>query len=80
MKSKLSVSVAALALMAGGAFAQDLKFPVGEGAFNWASLDEFKAAHGDLAGQELTIAGPWLGPDQELVESMLAYFELATGV
>ncbi len=80
MKSRLYVSAAALALMAGGAFAQDLKFPVGEGAFNWASMEEFKAAHGDLAGQELTIAGPWLGPDQELLESMLAYFELATGI
>ncbi|MBN2630691.1 MAG: carbohydrate ABC transporter substrate-binding protein [Rhodobacteraceae bacterium] len=80
MKSRLYVSAAALALMAGGAFAQDLKFPVGEGAFNWASMDAFKAAHGDLAGQELTIAGPWLGPDQELLESMLAYFELASGI
>jgi alpha-glucoside transport system substrate-binding protein len=80
MKTKLYVSAAALAIIAGTASAQDLKFPVGEGAFNWASMEEFKAAHGDLAGQELTIAGPWLGPDQELVESMLAYFEAATGV
>jgi alpha-glucoside transport system substrate-binding protein len=80
MKTTLTVSVAALALMAGGAFAQDLKFPIGEGAFNWASYEAFKAAHGDLAGQELTIAGPWLGPDQVLVESMLAYFEAATGI
>lgn len=80
MKTKLYVSAAALALTAGMASAQDLKFPVGEGAFNWASMEEFKSAHGDLAGQELTIAGPWLGPDQELVESMLAYFAAATGV
>ena len=80
MKNRLYVSAAVLALVAGTATAQDLKFPVGEGAFNWASMEEFKAAHGDLAGQELTIAGPWLGPDQELVESMLAYFEAATGV
>ncbi|MDO9638696.1 MAG: ABC transporter substrate-binding protein [Pseudotabrizicola sp.] len=80
MTLKLTVSVAALAMMAGGAVAQDLTFPIGEGAFNWASYEEFKAAHGDLAGQTLTIAGPWLGPDQELVESMLAYFAAATGV
>jgi alpha-glucoside transport system substrate-binding protein len=80
MNKKLYVSVAALAMMAGGAFAQDLKFPVGEGAFNWKSMEDFAAAHADLKGQELTIAGPWLGPDQELVESMLAYFEKATGV
>lgn len=68
----------ALALVAGAALAQDLKFPVGEGDFNWASYEEFDAAH-DLTGQELTISGPWLGPDQELVESMLAYFAAATG-
>ena len=80
MKIKLYASAAALAMMAGGAFAQDLKFPVGEGAFSWGSMEEYKAAHGDLAGQELTIAGPWLGPDQELFESMLAYFKAATGV
>lgn len=68
----------ALALLAGAAVAQDLKFPVGEGAFNWASYEEFSAAT-DLSGQSLTISGPWLGPDQELVESMLAYFAAATG-
>ncbi|WP_135449139.1 ABC transporter substrate-binding protein [Tabrizicola caldifontis] len=80
MKSGLYVSVAALALVGSGALAQDLAFPVGEGAFNWASYEEFKAANGGHDGKELTIAGPWLGPDQELVESMLAYFEAATGV
>ncbi len=72
-------SVAALALFAGTAGAQDLKFAPGEDArFHWDSYDAFAAAH-DLTGQELTISGPWLGPDQELVESMLAYFEAATG-
>lgn len=80
MKTKLYLSAALLALVAGGVSAQELKFPVGEGAFNWASFEAFKAAHGDLAGQELTVAGPWLGPDQELVESMMAYFTAATGV
>lgn len=62
------------------AMAQDeeLLFPVGEGPFNWASLQEFADAH-DLSGQTLTVFGPWLGPDQELVESVLAYFEYATG-
>ena len=33
----------------------------------------------DLSGQTLSIFGPWLGPDKDLVESMLAYFEAATG-
>jgi alpha-glucoside transport system substrate-binding protein len=58
--------------------AQDLKFPVGEGAFNWQSYNDFAASH-DLKGQTLTIFGPWRGEDQVLVESMLAYFSAATG-
>ncbi len=80
MKTKLYISAALLALVAGGVSAQDLKFPVGEGEFNWESVEEFKIAHDNLAGQELTIAGPWLGADQDLVESMLAYFAAATGI
>ena len=34
MKARFLAGSAALALMAGAAVAQDLKFPVGEGAFN----------------------------------------------
>ncbi|WP_445942005.1 ABC transporter substrate-binding protein [Pseudotabrizicola sp. L79] len=79
MKSKLYVSVAVLAMMTSAVAAQDLKFPVGEGDFNWASFEEFKAAHGNLAGQTLTIFGPWRGDDQVQVEAVLAYFEAATG-
>jgi alpha-glucoside transport system substrate-binding protein len=78
MISRLYASAAALALLAGAATAQDLKFAPGEGAFNWASYEAFKGKH-DLTGQQLTIFGPWLGPDQELVSSMLAYFAAATG-
>lgn len=80
MKLKLTASVAALALMAGGAAAQDLTFPLGEGAFNWTALEEFRAAHGDLAGQVLTIDASWGGEDKELFQSMFAYFAEATGV
>ena len=77
---KLYASAAALALTAGSGWAQDLKFPPGEDArFNWASYDDFAAAH-DLTGQTITIFGPWRGEDQALVESMLAYFAAATGV
>jgi alpha-glucoside transport system substrate-binding protein len=79
MKMKLAVSAATLALAAGGAFAQDLKFPVGEGAFNWDSYKAFDEAH-NLDGQTLTIFGPWRGEDQVLAESVLAYFSAATGV
>jgi alpha-glucoside transport system substrate-binding protein len=79
MKTKLLVSAAALALGAGGAQAQDLKFPVGEGAFNWASYTAYDEAT-NLDGQSLTIFGPWRGEDQVLVETMLGYFSAASGV
>ena len=79
MKTGLYASAAALALAATGAAAQDLKFPVGEGAFNWDSYAAYDAAT-NLEGQSLTIFGPWRGEDQVLVESMLAYFTAASGV
>ncbi len=78
MKTKFYAGVGLLALTAGMAQAQDLVFAPGEGAFNWDSYNAFDAAH-DLAGETLTIFGPWRGDDQVLVESMLAYFEAATG-
>ncbi|OYW47760.1 MAG: hypothetical protein B7Z31_15330, partial [Rhodobacterales bacterium 12-65-15] len=70
MKATLLASAAALAVLAGMASAQDLKFPVGEGAFNWASYTAYDEAT-NLDGQSLTIFGPWRGEDQVLVESML---------
>ena len=79
MNTRLFAGVATLALVAGGAFAQDFKFPIGEGAFNWDSYKAFDEAT-NLDGQTLTIFGPWRGEDQVLVESMLAYFEAASGV
>lgn len=77
--TRLYVSAAVLALGAQGALAQDLKFPIGEGAFNWDSYKAFDEAT-NLEGQTLTIFGPWRGEDQVLVESMLAYFTAASGV
>ncbi len=68
-----------LIVATGPAVSQDLMFPIGEdGRFNWQSYEDFAAAH-DLSGQTLTVFGPWLGPDETLVEGMLAYFEEATG-
>ncbi|NIZ13786.1 ABC transporter substrate-binding protein [Phaeobacter sp. HF9A] len=77
MKRRLMTAVGAMALMAGAAQAQDLVFPVGEGDFNWDSYAELQKM--DLSGEQVTVFGPWLGPDQELVESVLAYFAAATG-
>lgn len=79
MTRNLFASVAVLALGAGGALAQDLKFPVGEGAFNWDSYKAYDETF-NLDGQSLSIFGPWRGEDQVLVESVLAYFSAATGV
>lgn len=79
MTRNLFAGAAVLALVAGQAGAQDLKFAPGEDAkFNWASYDAFKAAH-DLKGQSLKIDGPWGGVDKALFESVIAYFEAATG-
>lgn len=77
MKTILFAGVAGIAL-ASAASAQDLKFPIGEGDFNWDSYNEFAENH-DLSGETLTVFGPWLSGDQTLFESMLAYFEEATG-
>ncbi len=78
MRISLLGGAAGLALLAGAAVAQDLKFPPGEGDFDWASFDAFSEAH-DLSGQTLNVFGPWRGDDQALAESIWAYFAAATG-
>lgn len=78
MKKMFLMTVAAAALVAGSVTGQELKFAPGEDSkFNWASYEELKKTQ--LNGEQLTIFGPWLGPDQVLVESVLAYFAAATG-
>ena len=81
MKAGRSAGIALLALTVAaapqGATAQDLVFAPGEDPrFDWASYEAFKQ---DLSGQTLSIFGPWLGPDKELIDSMVAYFAAATG-
>jgi len=76
MRHKLYAGVAVAAVVAGGASAQDLVFTPGEGDFNWDSYTAFDEAT-DLGGEQVTVFGPWLGPDQELVENVLAYFGAA---
>ena len=80
MTKHLMLGIAALALSAGLASAQDLKFAPGDqpDRFDWQSYDQF-AKDTDLKGQTLTITGPWTGDDKKLFESVLAYFEAATG-
>ncbi|MGI3187198.1 ABC transporter substrate-binding protein [Nioella aestuarii] len=79
MNKSLLAGTAVLALTAGMAQADGhMMFAPGEGAFNWDSFEAF-AGSTDLSGQTLSITGPWIGPDAELVESILVYFEEATG-
>ncbi|WP_375262131.1 ABC transporter substrate-binding protein [Palleronia sp.] len=78
MKTTLYTGAAMLALGTGMAHAQDLVFEKGEGAFTWESLEEFASNH-DYSGQSIDITGPWTGADAELMESVVAYFEDATG-
>lgn len=77
MKTALAAGVAMAMLGAGGASAADLKFAPGEGDFNWDSYEALKEMK--LDGEQVTVFGPWLGPDQVVVESVLAYFAEATG-
>lgn len=79
MRITTFTTTAVFTLMAAGAVADGhLIVPPGEGAFNWQSYDEF-AASNDFSGQKLLIASPWLGPDAQAAEAVIAYFESATG-
>lgn len=81
MKFLIAGLLAGATLGAMAAQAQELKFPKGEGAFSWDALQQFADSHKDLAGQKLTIWGPWReGGDQEQFLSVLAYFKDATGI
>ena len=80
MKFKLLTCAAVIAVSAGMAQADghaNLVFAPGEGDFNWDSFEALKETQ--LNGEQVTVFGPWLGPDQEAVESVLAYFAAATG-
>lgn len=76
---KLFTTAAAIALLAGTAQAQLVIEPGSDDRINWQSLEDFAAAHGDISGQSFNIMGPWLGGDQELFVSVIAYFNEVTG-
>ena len=74
-----SVAVAVGAAVSLGASAADLKYAPGEDArFNWASYEQYMSDV-DLSGEKLSVVGPWVGPDADLVNTVIAYFEEATG-
>lgn len=78
MKTTICAAIACT-VIAGAAQAELLIEPGSDDRINWQSLDDFAAAHPDLEGLSVTILGPWLGEDQELFSTVLAYFEEATG-
>ena len=55
MKSRLYAGVAAIALVASGATAQDLMVAPGEGAFTWDSFYRFCRCGPIFSGQTVTI-------------------------
>ncbi len=78
MRNAFLIGVAVSALATGAAFAADLDFKPGEDSrFHWDSYEALKSIQ--LNGEQVTVFGPWLGPDQENVEAVLAYFAEATG-
>ena len=82
MTRLLFAGAASLALMVGAAHSAghgDLVFAPGEGNFSWDSYEAWKANAPDLTGQTVTVAGPWLQPEDGVFRSAIAYFAAATG-
>ena len=78
MKSRIFAAALAVFLSAGPVKADShLIFKPGSGDFNWTSFEALKSTQ--LNGEQVTVFGPWLGPDQQLFEKVLAYFGEATG-
>lgn len=80
MKHVLYAGTAAVALVAGSAYAGGhLAYTPGEGPFSWDSYSEWAANAPDLSGQTVTVSGPWLQPEDDVFRSVIAYFADATG-
>ena len=79
MKNLLKALVVA-ALATGTAQADNhLKFAPGEGPFSWEGYNKWAESAPDLKGQQVTVFGPWLSPEDGFFDNALAYFEEATG-
>ncbi|WP_419909131.1 ABC transporter substrate-binding protein [Hoeflea sp.] len=69
-----------IAISASTALADNhLVFAPGEGPFNWDNYNEWAANAPDLSGQQVTVFGPWLVPEDGYFRNVLAYFADATG-
>jgi len=80
LKTILYAGAAVAALTAGMATAGGhLTFTPGEGDFTWDSYLAWAENAPDLSGQTVTLAGPWLQPEDDFFRNVLAYFSDATG-
>lgn len=80
MLKNIYAGTAGLMLSASAAAAGGhLAFTPGEGDFSWDAYEAWAANAPDLSGQEVTIFGPWLAPEDDFFRSAIAYFTEATG-
>ncbi|MEL7026436.1 MAG: substrate-binding domain-containing protein [Pseudomonadota bacterium] len=80
MKHSLYAGAAIAALSAGPVFAAGhTEFTPGEGPFDWASYEAWAETAPDLSGQQVTVFGPWLTPEDDRMRSILSHFASATG-
>ncbi|WP_425098598.1 ABC transporter substrate-binding protein [Tropicibacter sp. S64] len=73
-----SASILAAALAGAAAADTHLRFPIGEGPFDWAEFQAFADSH-DFSGQTLEITGAGTGVDADLLREIFAYFAEVTG-
>jgi alpha-glucoside transport system substrate-binding protein len=84
MKNLLRASAASIAFSAVFAASMapaggHLAFGEDDARFSWDSYKDWAASAPDLSGQQVTVFGPWLTPEDDVFRSVLAYFSDATG-
>ncbi len=80
MKRTLYAGTAVLALSAVAASAGGhAEFTPGEGGLSWDSYNAWAENAPDLSGQQVTVFGPWLTPEDDRIRSILSHFGTATG-
>lgn len=76
-KTLLGITVG-VSMLTIGSVQADAKFTVGgDSKFHWGDLAMFESM--DFSGETVKVFGPWLGPDQEMAQSVFHYFSEATG-
>jgi len=79
LKCTLAAGITATVMASASVSAADLQFAPGEGPFSWDSYNSWAESAPDLKGKTVTIAGPWITPEDDFFRNGLAYFEHATG-